>query len=86
MSNEDQERCLKHDMVRAYCADCSDAKPVVEDTRPLLDVIVVAEFEGQCGECGESIMPGDHIGVSEEVKDQHGNVVRKIWAHYGCGR
>lgn len=76
---------LKHD----ECDHCRHKDRQIVERDPVMrpkaqSDFVVAEFMGICHVCQEDIIPGDHIAVVEEVKNQAGEVVRKYWGHYGC--
>ena len=89
MASSEDEYCTMTDLKKGECDHCRHKDTqVVERTaiyKPKAQSdIVVAEYKGFCGGCGEDILIGDHIGVIEEVKNDKGEVVRKVWAHYGC--
>lgn len=88
-----QERCWYSDLLPGQCGGgpCGHGpgKALMDDDRPLLGAIVVAEHEGTCQapSCEDrTITPGDHIGFMDEVKVPGKEQKVKRWAHYSCGR
>lgn len=85
MSSE-EEWCEFNDMPKATCAHCREPqKPSTED-EPELGVVFAARYRGNCVECPDDITPGDHIVATEVVRDGFGDVVKTLYAHYGCMR
>lgn len=85
------ELCDMTDLPKGTCDHCRHGDKQVVDRDVLrsrmpeaISDIVVAQFPGICGGCDEDILVGDHIGVIKEITNHKGEVVRKVWAHYGC--
>lgn len=78
------------DLPHDYCDHCRRKTRVLEepqdDPRPVLEEIIVATEESTCQVCGDDIVPGDHIGLVDEVRVPGKEEKVKRWAHYGCGR
>lgn len=82
------ERCWYSQLIQNQCDHCrkGGSKSDEFDQRPVLDEVIVANFEGTCQVCLDDIIPGDHVGVIDEVKVSGKDEKVKRWAHYGCGR
>lgn len=83
-----EERCEMSDLLKDECDHCRRNQRTIsdDDDRPKLEHIVVAEIETTCQVCGDDIIPGDHIGMIDEVRVPGKEDKVKRWAHYGCGR
>lgn len=84
-----EQRCQMSELLIDQCDHCRRMARVIEyrdDTRPVLDEIIIAQTPDTCQVCHEDIVAGDHIGLIDEVKvpGKEGKVKR--WAHYGCGK
>lgn len=85
------ELCDMTDLPKDQCDHCRHGDKQVVDRDIVRSSLpkaqgdfVVAEYKGICGGCGEDILVGDHISVIEEIRNSKDEVVRKVWAHYGC--
>ena len=84
-----EERCEKHDMVRAFCADCRGLRGEEEGrgSNPvaglLVERVLVAQYAGLCDVNPEHRFPaGEEVGVFVRDNDRHAPPFERVG--YGC--
>jgi hypothetical protein len=83
--SSDDDRCEMSDLPKDQCDHCV-GKPTEPWSGLDMGEVFVARFKGTCVSCDEPIEPGDHIAVTEYVRDGTGQIIKGHYAHYGCMR